>query len=520
MSHAETNEIRIQVTGYRSISEKTQVDIRVGSGVTAFLGPNNAGKTTVLRLIHEFRSAFQNLGNGSREHWQGNPTTLGVAGSPETGSLFHDDAQSGIKLKIFITDLRDKFEVSGIGLFLEVGSADVRLTWFSSDDTYAIEEIKEVSRRKIKVENAELSISRMMNVLAALGNSFYVPSNRYLVNLPGAMNGDLPLGLQLIDQMAEAVTGASAASARSFKRIERNLESIFGLHDLSIRLQKGSQPRALIGDVARSLEGMGAGFSHFLQLLFAIDRAKPAFVLIDEPENGLHPALQLSLTNALGSRASVGLIIATHSIGLARASANRIYVAQYEEGETRVVELGQNPDTRQYLGEMSYSSVAAVGADHVLLVEGVSDIRAMRAFLDALGLGAKAVLLQLGGDGLASKKREKELQELKGLGVPVLSVVDSERTAANKQASSARRGFKATCEKFGWPVCLTSKRSFECYFPQYALDAVFGTGAHATLGDFGKSTWDKNENYRVAAAMSSEDIKTTDIGQFLIGNLT
>ena len=71
---------------------------------------------------------------------------------------------------------------------------------------------------------------------------------------------------------------------------------------------------------------LGSGLVQFI-LVFsnaAMRNPRAAYILLDEPELSLHPSLQLDFLTALGSFASEGVIFATHSIGLARASADHL----------------------------------------------------------------------------------------------------------------------------------------------------------------------------------------------------
>ena len=60
-------------------------------------------------------------------------------------------------------------------------------------------------------------------------------------------------------------------------------------------------------------------------LLTNVAIKQPSFVLLDEPELNLHPSLQLDSLTILGAYTDEGVIFSTHSIGLARAAAERIY---------------------------------------------------------------------------------------------------------------------------------------------------------------------------------------------------
>src|SRR5579862_1189449 len=93
---------------------------------------------------------------------------------------------------------------------------------------------------------------------------------------------------------------------------------------------------------------------------------RPALILIDEPELNLHPALQLDFLTSLTCYAECGVLFATHSIGLARASAEAIYATKrWGQGESEVTEYGTMPRLSEFLGELSFSGHQELGFNRI-----------------------------------------------------------------------------------------------------------------------------------------------------------
>src|SRR5260370_42397480 len=99
----------------------------------------------------------------------------------------------------------------------------------------------------------------------------------------------------------------------------------------------GAQDILVVGNgKSLRLSDLGSGFSQFIVLLGNIAFREPTWVLLDEPELNLHPALQLEFLQAAAARATEGVVFATHSLALARQAAERIYTFSQVSGETLV----------------------------------------------------------------------------------------------------------------------------------------------------------------------------------------
>src|SRR5205823_7052688 len=114
--------------------------------------------------------------------------------------------------------------------------------------------------------------------------------------------------------------------------------------------------------------------AQFIVTLANIAKGQPTYVLIDEPESNLHPSLQLDFLMTVGSYASEGVVFATHSIGLARASADRIYSVQKSaDGTSPVSPLEKTSGLVEFLGELNFSGYRELGFSKILLVEGPTE---------------------------------------------------------------------------------------------------------------------------------------------------
>jgi AAA15 family ATPase/GTPase len=60
--------VRVTIKNYRGFSDQVPVRIEIGEGLTALLGANNAGKSSLKLFFYEMRELFEVLLRGPDAH--------------------------------------------------------------------------------------------------------------------------------------------------------------------------------------------------------------------------------------------------------------------------------------------------------------------------------------------------------------------------------------------------------------------------------------------------------------------
>jgi hypothetical protein len=328
-------------------------------------------------------------------------------------------------------------------------------------------------------------------------------------------------GTAFIDQWRQLKTGGAKQQHLAIDRITRDVQRIFAYQQLEIdAAQSGQTLRLLVDGRSYWLPELGAGLAHFIMVLVTLALALPEYVLIDEPELNLHATLQLEFMNTLASYASTGVIFSTHSIGLARAVGDRILsIRPVSPGRSEVRPLQETTNYAELLGELSFSGYRDLGFGSVLLVEGPTDLRAMRELLRLYGKERDVLLLPLGGAGMIGQHGAEQLAEVTRLADRVLAVADSEKTEAGAAVPADRVAFVDVCTKLGIQCHVLERRALENYFSERAIKAVKGE-KYVALEPYEKlsdvePSWGKSENWRLARESSREEMDATDLGEFI-----
>ncbi len=233
--------------------------------------------------------------------------------------------------------------------------------------------------------------------------------------------------------------------------------------------------------------------------------------------------MQLDFLSTLGSYVQKGLIYSTHSIGLARGTAERIYsVQKIQDGISKMHPLGERAiNFSEWLGELSYSGRAELGCEGIILVEGPSEVLCFQEFLRKLNIDHKFVIMQLGGSSLINTEITPHLAELTRI-VEVSKIhifIDSEKKSADEAIADDRLAFLSACNDFGVEAIASERRATENYFTENGIKKALGEdfqplAPYQKLKESAKP-WHKSSNWKIAREMSIEDIKDTDLGKFL-----
>lgn len=164
------------------------------------------------------------------------------------------------------------------------------------------------------------------------------------------------------------------------------------------------------------------------------------------------------------------------------------------------------------------SNYPELGFTRVLLVEGPTEVPTIQRWLRLYGIEHEVVLLPLGGSSLINASSGAALAEIKRVTERVSVVIDSEREAEGAPLEASRQAFVDECEKLGFDVHVVQRRALENYFTDAAVKEVKGDSYRA-LGEYEQLSplepgWGKNENWRIAAEMTRDDLDSTDLGDF------
>lgn len=524
--------INITLKNFRCFEDSNPISIDIGRGFTALVGPNNCGKSSFLKFFYEFRGLFafnaKNIIAGLNDELQ----VFTVSGVEDLQELPCNFNQRDGSITLHFEEPYVRLQHPGGYRYKKV---DLVFKWARNQPSAVTCEIftngnsrsdtdglgfglNGVTLRQGRQEILE--IRPLIEEINKLQNSMYFGPFRNAINQGSAEYFDLQIGDQFIKRWNEWKTGPERQRNHLIEKVTEDLRNIFNFQKLEINAAASGKELALnIDGYPYKLRELGAGLSQFILVFANAAMRRPAYIFIDEPELNLHPSLQVDFLTSLASYATEGVVFCTHSIGLARTVADRIYSLQRSGRSIRCSKFEQTPNYAEFAGEMSFSSFKELGFERIVLVEGQSEVRTIHQFLRMLKKDHQIVVIPLGGSQMIKDNVEQELAELKRITNKVSAIIDSERSGPDAELDKNRKGFEACCKRLGIEVLLTERRATENYFTDSAIKNAISDSCRA-LEPYeafkgASAQWSKSQNWRIAREMKWEDIAETDLGKFL-----
>lgn len=503
--------INVTLNHYRCFQDTAPVSLLLEPGKTiALVGKNNVGKSTLMRFFYELRLVLANYPSGS---WTSHPKGVSRTNSASDPSL---GARYGLGDLLELYPNRDasksvRFSVGSPGMLCEF-----EISKPSAQQAHGLVKTLTVDSK---------TPDPATEVIGQFQNTVYFGAHRNLVNEGAGGSGyfDLSVGTAFTNEWDYLKNGIDSQNAALALRAERLIADLLEWPSLSINASSDKKQIFLTRDGVNrfAISELGAGIAELVICIVTAAIKKPSWILIDEPESHLHPALQIKFLEALTLLASHGVIFTTHSIGLARTCADSILMVEQDAlGRSSLRPFEAVKNFSQLMGELSFAQLHELGFNKLLLCEGVTEVKTLRQILRHWRMDSSVMIIPLGGTTLIDAKRQDELHEFNRFGVEVFVLVDSEKKDANTPKPD-REKFIALCKRlFGDNHAIQTKfRATENYFTAEAIKKAMRSEKYLPLEPFQSSSdvelfWGKNKNWQIAAEMAKADWQRTDLGSF------
>jgi AAA15 family ATPase/GTPase len=252
----------------------------------------------------------------------------------------------------------------------------------------------------------------------------------------------------------------------------------------------------------------GMGLKRFLDILIKVTLSKASIVLLDEPEYGMHPELQrrlLTFLRKLASERDLQFFMATHSPVFLNASVElEVFRVSNEAGKRSIVRVP--PKLRHTIfGDLGVRPSDLFQNDICLMVEGQDDVVFFEFVLHELYqqefAGLAVGVVQYAGDAAAGiKSGDLSIANIAGAQPCVHWIRDREARPfdpPSPQASSFVDALRAA----GQSATILAKREIEFYIPEQVYTEAQGGDPAKELT--ARIIYSGDESQKFRAAMSA-----------------
>lgn len=520
----------VEVKNYRCFPRQSPLRFAVAPGFTSFVGANNAGKSSILKLFWELGpilGSFTQQSQGYSSlfiggHAQASPRV--AEGEQAFSKLNNDDLQIDIAWDALEPDA-PTIELTSHKVSLRVGRSGALSTDWRVNNRgppgggpYTFDGSMLQSGG-----HAAIDLQPFFDACAFLAGGMYLGPFRNTINAGGGEQYfDVVIGQQFVGRFHQFKSGPDIAANEAIYRLQEDIKRIFGFDSFDLNADpSGRTLQVFIDGRSFRLTELGSGLAQFILVLANVMVRRPTVVFIDEPESSLHTPLQLDfLTTVASYTTEASVFFATHNLGLARAASERIYSCRRVQlGISEVRPLESTPHLAEFVGELGFSAYRDLGFETIVLVEGPADVRTMQQLLRLWHKDHEVVLLPLGGSSMINANAEGELAEIQRITDRVFVLIDSERAQRDAALSADRQAFVTLCQRLNLPVTVLDRRAIENYFPDQAVKAALGETYRALapyqlLRD-AQPSWGKRDGWRIARQMKAVELHGTDLGDFL-----
>lgn len=307
-------QLQLTVKNYRCFPDEVPLRFTLAPGFTAFVGTNNSGKSSLLRLFYEIRQAFSQIPNINQlvALSRGANSSFGFSRSvTDVNDFFSNvnDRDAEISFDFCRPQPLPEQFLHRFAMSLKRGTGTYTAQFIGNAGVLQVQNDNvPISNTTIRAADRSqaINVSELMDTLLQLSRILYIGPFRNAINVGTNEDYfDIQVGQSFVKTWRNYKTGPVKIQNEAIYKLTSDIQKIFGFQQLEINPSPDDDTLQIFVD-GRSyrLHEVGSGLTQFVLVLANAAMKRPTFILIDEPELNLHPSLQLDFLTTLASYAT------------------------------------------------------------------------------------------------------------------------------------------------------------------------------------------------------------------------